>query len=687
MWTGTFTLVDDNEEATGTYQISGFQDLAFNTMNADSTNTVDVDTAAPTISVGTIAGDNSYVDVVFTEEVYGDSSASLPIDITDFIRIFSRNGGAQLGISFNSITKTTGGSLTGGETQVRIHMTVSGTPTGAETIEIKPASGSSIYDLNGNAASGLTTTGPVVLNFVLSSSNSRLPRDSNNWLSNTDLAGNGDLDGINVIFFEVPDTVSSTLYFAVNDPGTDGAWPDAGTLTTNFYLIGGSGTLSDSNSRKIDYSGIESQSRTGTILDTITRGNVADNWVYFSGVSPSQGEHIGNKYFFKIVADVGSGGSGSKNGYQVDISYSNSGTPDGISGVSTFAYDWCVVFLDSGTWDIYPFVPDGAAGSIIYHTWDFDSQESGTAYDKSGTNKGAITVSANNAEATDSYVIGTELNGTWRLHIDEDNSSPGFVNTSEIWFSDSVTGEFYRAYSAQYTPPQPDHVTLSFSDGVAISDGIDTESITLQIVGADGTPLQYSRKVYVQISGNAKIKFINGVDQGASPPAAAYVTTDGNGIATIKVIDSSTELVSVTVTTNGNTAPGTAVDEVDLPGTNDSVNIDFQTNPVPLISSASNKTFNKGDPSTVLPQITLTDSPIGANFTTANDIRIRVPSALDAAFNTGITATLTFGGTASLKVNGTVSYPDNWTVLVQVTTTFSPGDTLTIDGLELQSFN
>ena len=51
------------------------------------------------------------------------------------------------------------------------------------------------------------------------SAQSRLPSNSNNWLQNASTTGNGDLDRVNVIFFEIPDTTTSTLYFAVNDPG------------------------------------------------------------------------------------------------------------------------------------------------------------------------------------------------------------------------------------------------------------------------------------------------------------------------------------------------------------------------------------------------------------------------------------------------------------------------------------
>lgn len=47
VWTGTFTLTDDNEAADGTYYISGFRDAAGGLMEADVSHTVSVDTQAP----------------------------------------------------------------------------------------------------------------------------------------------------------------------------------------------------------------------------------------------------------------------------------------------------------------------------------------------------------------------------------------------------------------------------------------------------------------------------------------------------------------------------------------------------------------------------------------------------------------------------------------------------------------
>jgi hypothetical protein len=123
-----------------------------------------------------------------------------------------------------------------------------------------------------------------------------------------------------VVFYEVPDTITSTLYFAVNHPGIDTATPtapnnpDQGTVGASwyYYLVGGTGTLSSATSRQLTFANL-SEATTGTILDTKSYTN-ENGWNYFTGVSPSQGEHIGNKYYFKVVAQAP---NGNKNGFHL----------------------------------------------------------------------------------------------------------------------------------------------------------------------------------------------------------------------------------------------------------------------------------------------------------------------------------------------------------------------------------
>jgi hypothetical protein len=135
-----------------------------------------------------------------------------------------------------------------------------------------------------------------------SEAQSRIPADANNWLQSGSNSDAGDPDRVNVIFYEIPDTITSTIYFAVYDAGIDTTAPDSYAAATNydtdFYLIGGAGAISDPDARKQDYSSDTSAARTGTEIETFTATNDGtndDNWTYFAGVQPSQGEKIGNK--------------------------------------------------------------------------------------------------------------------------------------------------------------------------------------------------------------------------------------------------------------------------------------------------------------------------------------------------------------------------------------------------------
>ena len=210
---------------------------------------------------------------------------------------------------------------------------------------------------------------------ILSAQTSRIPADSNNWLSSASTVGAGDRDQINVVFFEIPDTVSSTLYFAINHPGITGVSPDQNTAAagqdTVFTLIGGAGALSHQESRQIEYS--TGSPYQGTQLGQMSYIDTTTGWVYFPGVSPSQGEHIGNKYYFKVVVEILGGGY--KNSYQMDISLINSGNPTQISDANSFCYAWNIALMNGGAdWDIFPFVPTGTVNDyVVVSLYDYDA--------------------------------------------------------------------------------------------------------------------------------------------------------------------------------------------------------------------------------------------------------------------------------------------------------------------------
>jgi hypothetical protein len=173
--------------------------------------------------------------------------------------------------------------------------------------------------------------------------------------------------------------------------------------------------------------------------------------------------------------------------------------------------------------------------------------------------------------------------------------------------------------------------------------------------------------------------------------------------ATVSYPDSRTLLVDVTsdfsnadsITISGLSftafSATSAVDNLELDTNNDAAAdaTDDKTIQIvgPLsISSAANQTFRVGDPTTAISTITVTDNEGAATITAANDIRIRIPATFNMTWDTSDTAA-TIGGGAAGKVSSTVSYPDSRTLLVDVTSDFSPADSITISGLSFTSFS
>ncbi|MDW3194093.1 MAG: Calx-beta domain-containing protein [Cytophagales bacterium] len=121
-----------------------------------------IDTSVPTISSVSLAGDNSYIDVTFSEMIYNTTAGFGGLEPSDFN--LSLTGGTATSPSVTSVTPTTGGTLVGGETTVRVNFSVTGTPDGSETLEVDLVA-SSVFDLSANAAvADQTTNNTATLN-------------------------------------------------------------------------------------------------------------------------------------------------------------------------------------------------------------------------------------------------------------------------------------------------------------------------------------------------------------------------------------------------------------------------------------------------------------------------------------------------------------------------------------------
>ncbi|MFY0599042.1 MAG: Ig-like domain-containing protein [Cyclobacteriaceae bacterium] len=143
-------------------------DIAGNTATGTTSQDLDVDETNPTITAHTatdLETNNAYVDVNFPGGVFGSGAVALTTaDFTIFD--FQANGGTATNVVIADVTDLSDLALTGGESDIRFVLSVSGTPDGNETFEIRPTSASSVFDLAGNALSGTATTNPITLKVI-----------------------------------------------------------------------------------------------------------------------------------------------------------------------------------------------------------------------------------------------------------------------------------------------------------------------------------------------------------------------------------------------------------------------------------------------------------------------------------------------------------------------------------------
>jgi len=114
----------------------------------------------------------------------------------------------------------------------------------------------------------------------------------------------------------------------------------------------------------------------------------------------------------------------------------------------------------------------------------------------------------------------------------------------------------------------------------------------------------------------------------------------------------------------------------------------------PTIVLAASQVFGVADAPTALGTLTVTEDASVPRIQSGPQIRVHIPPGLAMSWDTTIQKTmdgLVFGGSASGRVNpdgsgNVVTYPDPRTALINVTSNFGPGETLTVDGLKGANF-
>lgn len=116
-----------------------------------------VDSTAPVISLVELSGSNRYVDLFLSENVFANNDGTGDLDAADFQVTFSQNGGTATAVLISSVETTFYPCI------VRLNLSITGTPSGVETIEINPVA-NSVFDRAGNAMATTQTSGVLELN-------------------------------------------------------------------------------------------------------------------------------------------------------------------------------------------------------------------------------------------------------------------------------------------------------------------------------------------------------------------------------------------------------------------------------------------------------------------------------------------------------------------------------------------
>ena len=140
-------------------------DAAGNTSPASgNATTFTIDTSAATISTSTVDSvSNRYIQLDFSDPVYGSATAATGVTLNSAFTINTTGGVATAAINCITTTASTscpGTAPSGGETSIRVQLTITGTPNGSELTTITTAA-NAVFDRAGNASS--TNTGGKAL--------------------------------------------------------------------------------------------------------------------------------------------------------------------------------------------------------------------------------------------------------------------------------------------------------------------------------------------------------------------------------------------------------------------------------------------------------------------------------------------------------------------------------------------
>ena len=170
----------------GNWLTSNFMDRDYNQEFLENLIALAETSQAPTGSSADLAADNTYIDITMSTAVYNAIGGSGALEATDFTLTFAQNSGSATAASISSVkqnddtAEASATALAGGETVIRIFLSITGTPSGVETITMTPVDGSSIFDASNRAMESSQTTGAIALNDKLAPTISSVSLAANN---------------------------------------------------------------------------------------------------------------------------------------------------------------------------------------------------------------------------------------------------------------------------------------------------------------------------------------------------------------------------------------------------------------------------------------------------------------------------------------------------------------------------
>jgi len=148
--------------------LDGLEDLSNNQMDIHTAEYTVRDISPPEINTtfSSIITSNAFVILSFSENVYTNDNGTGALEISDFLLDFADNGGNATAATISDLQRPgPSGPLLGSEDSIWVYLSITGTPSGDETIVIQSNGNEAIYDGSGNPLSSPNnSTSTITLN-------------------------------------------------------------------------------------------------------------------------------------------------------------------------------------------------------------------------------------------------------------------------------------------------------------------------------------------------------------------------------------------------------------------------------------------------------------------------------------------------------------------------------------------